>query len=252
MAVFSPFQEFYSVPVIIAYSCVVLVMLSINILLLPRILIRWFDNENWTLARHLIFVFYVIFSISTVITIINIILRGWDNCQPFIQLYLTDLLHVALIGIFPMAATTFIIKDRLIRSHQIKGQKATKKLKAIQKSTNDTGNIIIQSDTQEQLELILNDFVAGVAKDNYTNIYWNTTDGISQKLLRITLKNLEAQVCNEYIVRCHRSYLINLKSVNQVLGNANGYKLRVNDLDWSIPVSRIKGKEILRKINSLR
>ena len=58
-------------------------------------------------------------------------------------------------------------------------------------------------------------------------------------MLRVTMKKIEDLLYkNENIVRCHKSYFVNLNYVKNVSGNARGYFLTINNLDISIPVSR--------------
>ena len=71
---------------------------------------------------------------------------------------------------------------------------------------------------------------------NYCKI--TTTDGTV--VLRSTLTMLESQLkpCG-HVIRCHRAFLINLRCVEGILGSAsNGYKLKIKDHDFTVPVSR--------------
>lgn len=252
LGVFSPFQESYPVKFIVAYSIACLLMLSFNIILLPKIFPGWFDNANWDLAKYILFKFFILVTVGAAITGTNIVLRGWESCGPVGLMWLTDQLRVALIGVFPMVAVTLLVKDNLARTNQKSGLEATEKLKLVHDAQEEVIEpiITIQSDTQEQFQVSPHDFLFAEANDNYTEIFWKNGEAVSKKLLRLTLKNLEAQISNNQIIRCHRSYIVNLKSVSEVKGNASGYKLAISDTEKEIPVSRSQGKEILDRINS--
>jgi len=73
-------------------------------------------------------------------------------------------------------------------------------------------------------------------------------DSIVEKLLRVTLKNIENQIVDSNIVRCHRSFIINMKVKYTILGNSNGYRLKSKLLKPTIPISRSLGKEIVGKL----
>jgi DNA-binding LytR/AlgR family response regulator len=45
---------------------------------------------------------------------------------------------------------------------------------------------------------------------------------------------------------------VNVNAISAISGNTNGYKLKINGTDFSIPVSRPKGKEVMEKISQLR
>ncbi len=71
---------------------------------------------------------------------------------------------------------------------------------------------------------------------NYCKI--TTADGTS--VLRSTLTTLENQLkpCG-HVIRCHRAFLVNLLSVEGILGSAsNGYKLKIKGHELTVPVSR--------------
>ena len=78
---------------------------------------------------------------------------------------------------------------------------------------------------------------------NYCKI--TTSDGTS--VLRSTLTTLENQLkpCG-HVIRCHRAFLVNLLSVEGILGSAsNGYKLKIKGHDLTVPVSRTYIGDIL-------
>lgn len=63
---------------------------------------------------------------------------------------------------------------------------------------------------------------------------------IPEKLLkRLTLQSAGEQL-NEfpYIVKTHRAFLVNTQHLKGVTGNAQGYQLTLNGLDFTVPVSR--------------
>ena len=64
------------------------------------------------------------------------------------------------------------------------------------------------------------------AQENYSRLVWIEGDEINEKLLRVTLKNVEDQIVGTDIKRCHRSYIINANFPFTIMGNSNGYRLK--------------------------
>ena len=65
---------------------------------------------------------------------------------------------------------------------------------------------------------------------------------------KLTISSIENNVCDESIVRCHRSFIINIKYIDAIEGNSNGYKLYLKCCNAVIPVSRqytLKMKNLL-------
>ena len=56
---------------------------------------------------------------------------------------------------------------------------------------------------------------------------------------RVTLLSFEIQLKEVFsLVRCHRSYMVNLNKVKNISGNAQGLKLELINHSEIIPVSR--------------
>ena len=90
------------------------------------------------------------------------------------------------------------------------------------------------------------------ANDNYSEFYTISEDGdIEHKLLRLTLKNIEAQLDCDYIVRCHKSYLVNLHHVKSIDGNVNNTQLSFKSFDVKVPLSRSRRDHISQTFDSL-
>ena len=85
---------------------------------------------------------------------------------------------------------------------------------------------------------------------NYSTVYLKKGDELRKKMIRNTLKSLENELINmEKIVRCHKSYIVNLNKVKQVTGNARGYNFILEGLEMTIPVSRNFPKSYFKEIN---
>lgn len=74
--------------------------------------------------------------------------------------------------------------------------------------------------------------------ENYCTLYYLEGNSVKKIWLRISLSNILTQIQTQTIKRCHRSYIINLEKVKDIKGNAQGYKLFLQEIDFEIPVSR--------------
>jgi DNA-binding LytR/AlgR family response regulator len=119
-------------------------------------------------------------------------------------------------------------------------------------SVKNANQVTLYSDTSESLTFNLPDLLFIEADDNYSTIIWKEAGVLQKKLLRVNLKNVESQLNNSFTLRCHRSYIVNVNAISAISGNTNGYKLKINGSDFSIPVSRPKGRQVMEKISQLR
>jgi DNA-binding LytR/AlgR family response regulator len=71
-------------------------------------------------------------------------------------------------------------------------------------------------------------------------------------LIRNTISAIEEQLKTHHplIFRCHRGYMVNIRKILSVSGNAQGFKLFLEGVTETIPVSRSyvpEFREIVRK-----
>ncbi len=111
--------------------------------------------------------------------------------------------------------------------------------------------IVIKTDTREKFSVNYNNLLYIEAQENYSKVVWLDENTAKEKLLRVTLKNIESQISTPDIIRCHRSYMINLKVNYSILGNSNGYKLKSKYFTAQIPISRTLGKEIVQRLRGI-
>lgn len=90
----------------------------------------------------------------------------------------------------------------------------------------------------EALELAATDFLFAEAEGNYCHVYYLNHGTVQKKLLRLSLGNFEQQIADENMLRCHRSFVVNLRKLSGIKGNAQGYKLTLDKAAVIVPVSR--------------
>ncbi len=104
----------------------------------------------------------------------------------------------------------------------------------------------------ENLQLAAADFLFAAAADNYTNIYYLKDGVVQQVLFRVSVKILAEQAAVAgSIFRCHKSFLVNLQQVTHISGNAQGYKLHLQQNEFTVPVSRSLNAQIKQQLQEL-
>jgi DNA-binding LytR/AlgR family response regulator len=229
-----------------------------NVLVLPRLFPAWMDPTTWTIKKYI----YLNLLHLVLIWLIATIMEKLFFC-PFNMSWANVAAHtvvqVAIKGVIPIALCTLFLKAQMLQQNLHQAIKTNQELQKIQtlkresKEAVKTATVVtLYSDTSESLTFNLPDLLFIEADDNYSTVHWKEDSAIQKKLLRVNLKNLETQLNNSFTLRCHRSYIVNVNAISAITGNTNGYKLKMNGSDFSIPVSRPKGKEVMEKISQLR
>lgn len=96
----------------------------------------------------------------------------------------------------------------------------------------------IVPDVGEKIELPKKDFLFAQSEGNYVHIFYLHQKAVRKQLVRISLKNLERQIGDGDLVRCHRSYIFNSQKAVGKKGNAQGFKIALEHTLETVPVSR--------------
>lgn len=100
--------------------------------------------------------------------------------------------------------------------------------------------VVLNGDNQgETLTLAADQIRYLAAADNYVQVFYLHNGQLKSRMLRTTLKKMEDTLAGyPQFFRCHRTYLVNMDKVQQVSGNAQGYRLHLEALEETVPVSR--------------
>ena len=85
--------------------------------------------------------------------------------------------------------------------------------------------------------------------DNYVCIWYTKNDQLKKQLLRITMKEVSEQMADTNIIRCHRSYMVNLDLVKVMRREKENLFLELGVPNVrEIPISKTYGEQVLRRI----
>lgn len=214
----------------------------------PRLFPRQFSNAHWTVGRE----------IALVLT--NILLIAIVN-----RLYLTWLLHdvtrvsswpsmillTFLIGLFPTVAAvlaSYIVQLR--RYTQLATDLPTHAPAPPMAGIPASVLTLTAENEKETLKLPPADLFYIESSDNYCTVVYRQNGQADKVLLRSSLSRLEGQINRPDIVRCHRSYVVNLDQVERVTGNAQGYKLHLANGQFTVPVARQYNESLVAQLKS--
>lgn len=118
------------------------------------------------------------------------------------------------------------------------------------KTNNQDKELCITPNIGDALKINAQDLLFLESDGNYSTVYFTENGSICKVLIRITLKNAESQICDNTIVRCHRSFIVNLHKAVEIKGNAQGLKITLESTSTRVPVSRKYVHSINRLVNT--
>ena len=193
-------------------------------------------EEKWTIGKEIRFVFLFILLVGFAQFLIRDIIYDNPNNWSFRYLY-EEIRNTILVGGLFVLILVPLNFNRL-------NAKNSKKASVLNASHDllkplENSEILIKTNLKnENLQFDVNSLLFVRADGNYVELFL-TGDKIKKVLKRITIKELEV-VLKPYshIIKTHRSYLVNIRHIKNVTGNAQGYKLKLNNFDDTVPVSR--------------
>jgi len=102
----------------------------------------------------------------------------------------------------------------------------------------DTYVNLKSSNGKEHLTLKLSNLRYIEAQDNYVLVYHLDKGILKKQLLRATMKDMENNLKDQSIIRCHRRFIVNLNVVEKVKRLGHQMELYLPNVSSPIPVSR--------------
>jgi len=224
---------------------------------LPALFPKYYKEKWWTTGKELINVSVTFFAVACFNYIFSLIFYKPESFTTieYLSAGLNILLNTILVGLIPFFFWVLYNQNRLMKKHVEKAEALSRKLQNKQQSkivsNLQSNHLLFQSSNQkETLNLPKDDFIFAKAEGNYVNIFYEAKGKMKKKLLRTTMKSIEIQTRNSpSLIRCHKSYTVNLDKVSEISGNAQGYTLHFNQYETEIPVSRNKISDLQEKVS---
>lgn len=142
-----------------------------------------------------------------------------------------------MVGIFPIVfsglwTTLKAKKQNVAEANQLQTER-------INTPQSPTRLVISSKNNKQQIPLFAHQIYFAEAMQNYVNLYIQEGEEIKKEVIRNTIANIEQSFVSSNIIRCHRSYLVNVDLIEKVEGNAQGLRLTLKNMgEVQVPVSR--------------
>jgi hypothetical protein len=230
------------------FGVLIFVILLFNTFVLTKIAPKLFDEENWTVGKEIIWLLWNVFFCVSGAAL-------YEFTQPecpftFYQL-IVSYSQGFLISIIPVAVITLFSYTGLLKAKLKQAAYLNKRIDNSREDMYDEVITLFSENRREHMRLSTKNLLFIQSSDNYSTIVYKGNGDDQRTLLRSSLKKLQEQLHHSFIIRCHRSFIINLLKVKSVKGNARGYKLILEGWSDPLPVSRELGKQVLQTLKKL-
>lgn len=216
--------------------------LSLSLLILPSLFPEIFDSNKWNIKKEILWNLWILLAIS------SSELFFYSKLFSILDIGFMDIVKIILLGLIPVAILITINQERLLRSHLKSAQALNKKL--LENRQIKDRFITFESQYKNDNLIIKVDLLLFIkSADNYIEVFFESQGVVKNQLVRSTLNQAEELLIEfDFIMRCHRSFIININRIKEIQGNSQGYKLFFGNKDLFAMVSQKYIIEFRRKI----
>ena len=220
-----------------AFNCAIIAAIVLVILLLTRILL-WGLRNATDFKRSTYFLWCVgeVGVSSLFISLYLMLISG--NAFEYIDILPRVITELAAILVFPYIILTLVLESDIMARYSQSEPEEISKIRFYDEKHNL--KFVAESRTVLYIE----------SNENYCSIYYLEGGKVKNFLLRGTMKSMEEECSKHGILRCHRSYFINVGRIKVLRREKDGFnvaELDVAGLD-SIPVTPRYYQTIAEKV----
>lgn len=203
-----------------------------NLIVLPSIFPKIFYSNIWNIKKEIIWNIWILLTIS------GSDLLLYSQLFNIFDIHFSDIGKIVLLGFLPVAVLIVINQDRLLRSHLKSAQQLNKKLTEGEQQKEKL--IHFKSEyKKDEISISSNSLIVIKSADNYIEVYFKSGDVVKKQMLRYSLKKATETVKEyDFIIRCHRTFIVNINHIKEITGNSQGYKLYLDKLNFPVFVSQ--------------
>jgi DNA-binding LytR/AlgR family response regulator len=217
---------------LIGFGIVAFFGMLISKLVLPMVLSNFYNDQLWTIARQVV-------HLSVTILVVGILIMAYSNYFNIVAFTFIDIIKAVAVAIIPITIITFIQQNLFHNKFSTTAENINSNLGSINPpNSKQLFPVMVFGEIGQKLSLIPNQLIYAETSKDSTDFYWQSLMGIEKTTVQTPLAQVEKELAaHPQFVRLHRKFVINMRGIHKVEGNARGYRLRIARTKHEIPVS---------------
>lgn len=224
----------------------ILVSLGMSIVAISRVIMYHYSKKpvhSITILKYALWVIVELLLLSASFTVLALITSYGGASRDPMEIYKNALQNTIFIMFIPY----------LIFIMYLSYQDKSAKLRTIMEENlgNKSTSFIAFHDDRGilQLSVAKENLLYIESADNYISTWYLKNGQLKKQLIRITLKDLSQQLADTNIVRCHRSFMVNLDQIKVLRREKENLFIELGYPGLKeIPISKTYGEEVLKRI----
>jgi len=237
---------------LMGYGGIAFSVVYFSLQILPLLKTDWFNPNTWNLLNNIILMCWILLVISFfnwwyALYIYNTLGATSSHFREVPVELLENIGMVFSVGIFPILIMNYIVERQLFTQNIKLAKDVESTIDYISSIPTNCTSFEMPIDGNKSIIVLSKNLILVKAEGgNYVTVFWLEENELKSQLWRVTLKNLLSKIeSDQNILQCHKSYLINRSFIIEVTGNARTLALRMEGLDFEIPVSRNFPRELV-------
>ncbi|AFK02662.1 LytTr DNA-binding region [Emticicia oligotrophica DSM 17448] len=199
----------------------------------PIALPNFYNDQTWTVARQ-------ITHLTVSVFVVGILIMFYAQVFAITQFSIVNILVATAISIIPAAVITFIQQGLFHNKFTSNAENITSSLGSINPpASQQLFPVMVFGESGKKLSLVPNQLIYAETSKDSTDFYWQSLMGVEKTTIQTPLSQVEKELAaHPQFVRLHRNFVVNMRGIHKVEGNARGYRLRIARTKHEIPVSR--------------
>lgn len=236
--------DFLTTQQLTGFIVIAILMMVFNIVCTLFVFRKFIREEKWVVWKEIIkamvYIYILTISLLYYVSLVSIHIEFTTLIQYISYAFLFAIIPISI----RINAISFsILKTELSELKQLNKTIGGNLTKLSKKKITIKSHLVNDALTTSENELL---YIK--SEQNYIQVTLIEGEKTAKKLIRLSLVKAMEQINSERIVRCHRSYIINLNYIQEVKKNAQGLKLVFIKGAGEIPVSKQYKKMIIDKV----
>jgi len=217
--------------------------LILNLIVLPSLFPKLFNPKWWKVKSEIFWNIWIVFTIMASNFLFYSKLFG------FFEIGIDTIGKLLLLSVLPVSVLITINQDRLLRTYLKSAEALNRKLS--ESLVPDDKLVTFSSDYKsDNLSLKVSSLQLIRSANNYIEIFYRENSVTKSKLVRCSMINANRTVSDfDFVLRCHRTYIVNVNHVVRVEGNSQGFRLALEGIEFPVLVSQKYINAFKRKIS---
>lgn len=212
--------------------------LFLNTLILPGLFPRLFNPDKWTIWKELVWNLWMFSNLFALFTLMAWLAKTISYTDlPFFRTGALSLLPLVL---FNLISYNLSLKLKVVNMIDTGKNWLKDEIGAFQHPDQQESVHLVAENRKQAFAEEVERVILIHSSGNYVEIYWiDRKQAVRKRLFRQSFTNVEKALhTSDVMLKCHRCWMVNINKVVKLKRGANGYHLEMDQLEFTVPVSR--------------